>query len=188
MSWHRHPVLTSPPSSSSVTLPTVHHTYKPLYGKKEEEELIRATRGQRTAGAGERVVELKRPLGVVLEEDEKGNVYVETVAPLGNAARTGVVKKGDIVVMCSATFGDQLWSTRGCGLPRVLSAIKVRAGPTVTLVLESAEGSAKKGQNNMRAMQAREEARLKAKAKKDKLLEELEEDEKKLKKGLFGLW
>ena len=80
--------------------------------------------------------ELKRPLGVVLEEDEKGNVYVETVAPLGNAARTGVVKKGDIVVMCSATFGDQLWSTRGCGLPRVLSAIKVRAGPTVTLVLE----------------------------------------------------
>ena len=56
MSWHRHPVLTSPPSSSSVTLPTVHHTYKPLYGKKEEEELIRATRGQRTAGAGERVV------------------------------------------------------------------------------------------------------------------------------------
>ena len=81
-------------------------------------------------------LELKRPLGVVLEEDEKGNVYVETVAPLGNAARTGVVKKGDIVVMCSATFGDQLWSTRGCGLPRVLSAIKVRAGPTVTLVLE----------------------------------------------------
>ena len=40
----------------------------------------------------------------------------------------------------------------------------------------------------MRAMQAREEARIKAKAKKDKLLEELEEDEKKLKKGLFGLW
>ena len=58
MSWHRHPVL-SPPSPSSVTsltLPTAHHTYKPLHGKKEEEELIRATRGQRTAGAGERVV------------------------------------------------------------------------------------------------------------------------------------
>ncbi|GMH71925.1 hypothetical protein TL16_g05781 [Triparma laevis f. inornata] len=108
--------------------------------------------------------------------------------PLGNAARTGVVKKGDVVVMCSATFGDQLWSTRGCGLPRVLNAIKVRAGPTVTLVLESSGEGKGRGENNRRAVAAREEARKKAQEKKDKLLAELEDDEKKLKKGLFGLW
>jgi len=53
---------------------------------------------------------------------------VEQLAPNGNAARTGAVKEGDVVVMCSATFGDQLWSTRGCGLTRVLNAIKVRQG------------------------------------------------------------
>ncbi len=28
--------------------------------------------------------------------------------------------------MCSATFGDDMWSCRGVGLGRVLSAIKVR--------------------------------------------------------------
>ena len=83
----------------------------------------------------------------------------QTVAPLGNAARTGMVKKGDVVVMCSATFGDQLWSCRGCGLPRVLNAVKVRAGPTVTLVLERPEEQGKRANNNARAMQAREEAR-----------------------------
>ena len=59
------------------------------------------------------------------------------VAPRGNAARSGLVKKGDIVVMTSATFGNQLWSCKGSGLQRVLKAIKVRAGNTVTLVLES---------------------------------------------------
>ena len=90
--------------------------------------------------------------------------------------------------MCSATFGDQLWSCRGCGLPRVLNAVKVRAGPTVTLVLERPDEFGKKASNNARAVQAREEARKKAQAKKDALLSELEEDEKKLKKGFFGLW
>ena len=46
-------------------------------GRDDEEALIRASRSQRSAGAGDRVVELKRPLGLVLDADEKGNVYVE---------------------------------------------------------------------------------------------------------------
>ena len=33
----------------------------------KNDDLIRRTRSQRAAGAGDRVVELKRPLGVVLE-------------------------------------------------------------------------------------------------------------------------
>lgn len=150
-----------------------------------DNDLLRWARSARSAGANDRVVELKRPLGLVLDVDDSGNVYVETVAPRGNAARTGLVKEGDIVVMCSATFGDQLWSTRGVGLTRVLSAIKVRAGPTVTLVLESSDEKQKKSKDTEKAAQAAEDARKRAQAKKDQLLKELEKDEKKLKKGKF---
>ena len=32
-------------------------------------------------------MELQKPLGIVLEEDEKGNVYVKELSPAGNAAR-----------------------------------------------------------------------------------------------------
>lgn len=153
--------------------------------KNNDDELARFSRQQRSAGADDRVVELKRPLGLVLEEDADGNVYVETVAPRGNAARSGMVKEGDIVTMCSATFGDQMWSCRGAGLTRVLAAIRIRAGPTVKLVFESTtETKAKRG-NAAKAAKAVEEARVRAQEKKDQLLEELERDEKRLKKGKF---
>lgn len=49
-----------------------------MAGRDDEEALIRSSRSQRSAGAGDRVVELKRPLGLVLDQDEKGNVYVES--------------------------------------------------------------------------------------------------------------
>ena len=48
-------------------------------------------RSARQASAEDRVVELKRPLGIVLDEDDNGNVFVDTVAPRGNAARTNMV-------------------------------------------------------------------------------------------------
>ena len=56
-----------------------------------DNDLLRWARSARTAGVDDRVVELKRPLGIVLNEDKNGNVYVETVAARGNAARTGMV-------------------------------------------------------------------------------------------------
>jgi hypothetical protein len=87
--------------------------------------------------------------------------------------------------MCSATFGDQMWSTRGVGLTRVLAAIRVRAGPTVKLVFESTNEKAKKTKNTSKAVKAAEDARIRAQLKKDELLRELESDEKKLKKGKF---
>ena len=87
--------------------------------------------------------------------------------------------------MCSATFGDQMWSTRGAGLARVLAAIRVRSGPTVSLVLESPSQKKMKGVEVARQAQAAREARERAQAKRDELLKELEEDEKKLKKGKF---
>jgi hypothetical protein len=56
-----------------------------------DEDLLRWARSSRSAGIDDRVVELKRPLGLVLQQDDDGNVYVETVAPRGNAGRTGQV-------------------------------------------------------------------------------------------------
>ena len=56
-----------------------------------EDDLLRWARSSRSAGADDNVVEVQRPIGVILAEDEKGNVYVETLAPKGNAARTGKV-------------------------------------------------------------------------------------------------
>jgi len=135
------------------------------------------------------VVELLKPLGLILNQDPNGNVYVETVAPKGNAARTGKVKEGDIVTMCSATFGDEMWSTRGVGLTRVLAAIRVRSGNTVKLVLESPDQYKKKSEMTTKQRKAMEDAKMAAQAKKDQLLAELEKDEEKLKsKKFFGLF
>merc|ERR1712151_151386 len=129
-----------------------------------------------------------RPLGLVLQEDDSGNVYVDTVAPNGNAARTGQVQEGDIVTMCSATFGDEMWSTRGVGLSRVLAAIRLRAGATVKLVFESPNAYEKKAAVTSKQMAAMEEAKKSAQEKKDALLKELEKDEQKLSKKFFRLW
>ena len=150
-----------------------------------DQDFLRWDKASRSASSGDRIVELKRPLGLVLNQDDMGNVYVETVAPRGNAARTGLVKEGDIVTMCSATFGDQMWSTRGAGLARVLAAIRVRAGPTVSLVFESPTQRKMKGVEVARQAQAAREAREKAQAKRDELLKELEADERRIKKGKF---
>ena len=186
-----------------------------------DQDFMRWARASRSAGADDNVVELNRPLGLVLNEDEQGNVYVETVAPKGNAARSGKVsmiislivhekkmssccvsmrfcfgrtrevllyacavsvvaseseagcrvsfypflnslsisnitqvKEGDILTMCSATFGDEMWSTRGVGLTRVLAAIRLRAGATVSLVFESSSGFKKKKSMTEKQIQA----------------------------------
>jgi hypothetical protein len=95
------------------------------------------------------------------------------------------VKEGDIVTMVSATFGDQMWSTRGVGLTRVLTAIRVRTGPRVSLVFESQNQYKKKAASTSKQQQAMKDAREAAQAKKDDLLSELEQDETKLKKGKF---
>ena len=93
------------------------------------------------------------------------------------------------MTMCSATFGDQMWSTRGVGLTRVLAAIRVRAGPTEKLVFESPHQYQKKRAMSSAQRKAAEDARVAAQAKKDALLAELERDEEKLKKGkFFGLF
>ncbi|GAX15276.1 hypothetical protein FisN_1Hh713 [Fistulifera solaris] len=154
-----------------------------------DDDFMRWARASRSAQDGDNVVELVRPLGLILKEDEQRNVYVETLAPKGNAARSGKVKEGDIVTMCSATFGNEMWSTRGVGLSRVLAAIRLRAGSTVSLVFETPGEYKKKQALTNKEIQQREEAARAAQAKKDSLLKELENDEKKLNpKKFFGLF
>ena len=87
--------------------------------------------------------------------------------------------------MCSATFGEDMWSTRGVGLTRVLAAIRVRAGATVKLVFESPTAYKKKATMSTAQRKAQEDARIAAQQKKDRLLQELEADEEKLRKGKF---
>jgi hypothetical protein len=87
--------------------------------------------------------------------------------------------------MCSATFGDQMWSTRGVGLTRVLAAIRVRSGPTVKLVFENVTEGRKKVASTIKQAKAMDDARIASQAKKDQLLTQLEKDELKLKKGKF---
>jgi len=150
-----------------------------------DEDFMRWAKQSRSASAGDNLVELRRPLGIVLDEDDNGNVFVQTVAPKGNAARSGLVQEGDIVTMCSATFGNEMWSCRGVGLTRVLAAIRVRAGPTVSLVFESTKQRKVKGVEVAKQAQAAREAKERAQAKRDDLLKELESDETKLKKSKF---
>lgn len=61
---------------------------------ESNDDLLRWAKSSRSAGSEDNVVELMRPLGVVLNQDDKGNVFVEAVAPKGNAARTGKVGTG----------------------------------------------------------------------------------------------
>jgi hypothetical protein len=52
-----------------------------------EDPLKDVFRSARKPGPADRVVELTKPLGIVLEEDEKGNIYVKDLQAGGAAAR-----------------------------------------------------------------------------------------------------
>ena len=81
-------VFTTPSPSLSST------TSLNMAEDEKDQEFMRWARASRSASSDDNVVELQRPLGLVLNQDDKGNVFVETVAPKGNAARTGKVRLG----------------------------------------------------------------------------------------------
>lgn len=81
----------SPAARSSTRVGVATPSSTSLY-MASEEDLVRWSRSKRGPDADDTVVELRRPLGLVLQEDENGNVFVETLAPKGNAARTGLVR------------------------------------------------------------------------------------------------
>ncbi|XP_024528234.1 protein MET1, chloroplastic-like isoform X1 [Selaginella moellendorffii] len=53
-------------------------------------------------------VELRKPLGMILEEDAAGNIFVAEVSPGGNAEKSGLVEVGDQLIATSAVvYADQ---------------------------------------------------------------------------------
>ena len=147
----------------------------------------RQERNARFAEEGARVVEIVKPLGIVLEEDKNGDVYVAEVSPGGNGAKSGVMV-GDRVSMVSATFGNELWSTQGAGLSRVIKAIKVRVGNSVKLVLQNKAEKAKAEKNAKLSAAAKVEEFKRQAAKRDKLLAEVESERKQAFGAGFGLF
>jgi hypothetical protein len=83
---------TTTKTTTTITTTTTATTSSALK-MANDEDLLRWARASRSAGSEDTVVELIRPLGLVLNEDQFKNVYVETVAPKGNAARTGKVRE-----------------------------------------------------------------------------------------------
>jgi C-terminal processing protease CtpA/Prc len=104
----------------------------------KNDAFARANREIRRAGANDRIVELKKPMGMQLDEDKDGNVFVASIEKGGRAERSGVVFVGDYVRMVSATFGEDMWTCRNVGLTRVVSCINMRNTKPVRLVLEAA--------------------------------------------------
>ena len=134
--------------------------------------MVRAQeRKARFAEEGARVVEVAKPLGLVLEEDRNGDVFVAEVVKGGNGDISGVLV-GDRVAMVSATFGNDMWSTQGAGLSRTMKAIKVRVGNSCKLVLQNKAEKAKADKmTKMSAAKKVEEFKRQA-AKKNELLAE----------------
>ncbi|KAG5188192.1 hypothetical protein JKP88DRAFT_353492 [Tribonema minus] len=154
----------------------------------DEDALTAAARAARKAGPNDRVVEIRKPLGLVLEENEKGDVFITKVKDNSNASRNPKVFPGDKISFISATFGDDLWSVRGAGLARVQNAVRVRQGDSVRLVLESTNES--KSKIAAAAAEAKERKKYEedAQVKRDRLLKALDEDTKKKSKKFFGLF
>jgi len=120
-------------------------------------------RAKRIVTNEDRYAILQKPLGVILEEGDDGMVFIAKIDPAGNAAQSGFdVRVGDIITAVSATFGDEVWSTRGVGLDRVLKSIKIRSGDFVTLVLEGLdENESQKILASKNAEERRKDAREK---------------------------
>jgi len=158
--------------------------------KVENDAFAKSNRNSRSAAAGDRMVELKMPLGMDLEEDENGNVYVKSIEKNGRAEKSGMIFVGDIVAMVSATFGDDMWSARGVGLDRVVSSIKVRNSKPVRLVLEAVNEQEEKKRRAIAFREATEEEKAALQIKNDDLLGKMMDNDKELgkKRKFLGLF
>ena len=179
-----------PPPAPSTTRTTL-NSWQPNtnFNGEQENRLTDFERAARDAGAGERKVTIRKPLGLVLDARPGGDVYVKEVTPGGNAEAVGNVKVGDTIQMCSATFGNQMWSTRGAGLDRVMRAIEVRAGPTCSLVLQS-KAEQKNFLADMFGQQKKvQQQRIEDAATKRETLEaEVKAERDEAAKGWFGIF
>merc|ERR1719231_784178 len=90
-------------------------------------------------------------------------VFVDKIIPGTEGARLereGKIQPGDEIVMVSATFGDEMWSSRGCGKMRLEKSIAVRQGMTISFVVESPDKNSKKNLAELKKKQDKEAERL----------------------------
>jgi len=163
----------------------------PLSMAVNNDAFAKANRAVRQMGADDRSVELRMPLGLELDEDAEGNVFVKSIDKNGRADKSGKVFVGDRVAMVSATFGDDMWSARGVGLNRVLVSIKSRNSKPVKLVLEAPNEAEEKKRRAIAFAELTAEQKAAKQAKDDALLSDMLNEDKQLlnkRKGPFGLW
>eukprot|EP01040_Poterioochromonas_malhamensis_P002308 gene2308-2453_t len=162
-----------------------------LQGLSKTDAEARANREVRRAGVADRIVELRQPLGLELDEDQNGNVFVKAIEPGSRAERSKTVFVGDYIRMVSATFGEDMWSCRGAGLTRVLSCIRVRNTKPVRLVLEAATAAEEKKRREIAYAEPSPEELAKQAVKEEELMAAMKEEDKQLlkkRKGFLGLW
>lgn len=74
-------------------------TSRQVYMKVDNDAFTRANRVARTASAGDRKVELFLPLGLELDQDKEGNVFIKSIDPGSRAEKTGKIFVGDRIAM-----------------------------------------------------------------------------------------
>jgi len=145
--------------------------------KEDADDVLSQRTGDNVDG---RVIECDIPLGVEFEEKDNGNIFVKDVDPQSNAYDQGV-RPGAQLVMISATFGEEMWPTRNCGMTQFRTVLASRFGPTIKLALENEDqgflgGLFKSSAPKEKKLSAEEEA-----AKIERLAGSFEEEEAKLK-------
>jgi len=100
--------------------------------------------GERSAreadSSGGRIVECNMPLGIEFEERGKGDIYVKSVEQTSDAWSQGI-RPGAQLTFISATFGDEMWNTRGVGMTQFMTVLRSRFGSTISLKLEKEKQS-----------------------------------------------
>lgn len=94
-------------------------------------------RSAREVGADDkgRIVECNMPLGIQFEERAKGDIYIKDVDQNSDAWDQGV-RPGAQLTFVSATFGDEMWNTKGVGMTQFMTVLRSRFGSTIKIALE----------------------------------------------------
>jgi hypothetical protein len=128
--------------------------------------------------SGGRIVECGMPLGVEFEERGKGDIYVKAVDESSDAWSQGV-RPGAQLTFISATFGDEMWNTKGVGMTQFMTVLKSRFGSTISLKLEKEKQDFLQG--FFAALQPKKDAEAeKNKKSQEELIAEFEAGEKDL--------
>mmetsp|Transcript_22243 Transcript_22243/g.39163 ORF Transcript_22243/g.39163 Transcript_22243/m.39163 type:complete len:238 (-) Transcript_22243:106-819(-) len=142
-----------------------------LWGNNEESKKRREELALRDAPAGSRMVTFRKPnaaassasLGLTFRDSWGRAVYVDKILPGSEAERfkrQGKIKEGDEVVMVSATFGDEMWSSRGIGKGRLEDSIRVRQGAYISFCLESSDDADKARKKELAGQASKEQERM----------------------------